>query len=136
MVPIGAICLVLAIIITLPVPLGHMLPGAAISLLALGLLERDGLAIGIGLATAGLAFVVVAIASNHIATWLRFPARCGSTSRHARMNAVMTPEASGRLSASPPRLTGLSRKSPTVAPSGRVRMNAAQNSSTRETLVR
>lgn len=70
MVPIGAISLILAIIITLPVPLGHMLPGVAISLLALGLLERDGLAIGIGLATAVLAFVVVAIATNGIATWL------------------------------------------------------------------
>ena len=33
----------------------------------------------------------------------------------------------GRLSASPPSLTGLSRKSPKVAPKGRVRMNAIQN---------
>ena len=32
--------------------------------------------------------------------------------------------------------TGLSRKSPTVAPSGLVRMNALQNSSVRETLVK
>ena len=32
-------------------------------------------------------------------------------------------------------IDGLSRKSPTVAPSGRVRMNAAQNSVTREILV-
>jgi hypothetical protein len=30
---------------------------------------------------------------------------------------------------------GLARKSPTVVPSGRVRMKAAQNKSTRETLV-
>ena len=43
------------------------------------------------------------------------------------MNTAITAEASGRLKASPPSLTGLSRKSPTVAPSGRVRMNAAQN---------
>ena len=42
------------------------------------------------------------------------------------MNAAMTAEASGRLSASPPSLTGLSRKSPTVAPSGRLKMKAAQ----------
>ena len=40
-----------------------------------------------------------------------------------------------RLSDSPPLSTGLSRKSPTVAPSGRVRMNAAQNSSTRDRLL-
>ena len=51
------------------------------------------------------------------------------------MKTAMTAEASGRLSARPPWLTGLSRKSPTVAPSGRVRMNAAQNSSTRDTSV-
>ena len=51
------------------------------------------------------------------------------------MNAAMTAEAIGRLKASPPSLTGLSRKSPTVAPSGRDRMKAAQNRNTRETLV-
>ena len=48
------------------------------------------------------------------------------------MKAAITAEAKGRLSASPPSRCGLSRKSPTVAPSGRVRMNAAQNSATRE----
>src|SRR5580658_7743049 len=44
--------------------------------------------------------------------------------------------ASGRLRARPPAFAGLSRKSPTVAPSGRVRMKAAQNSVTRDTSVR
>ena len=44
------------------------------------------------------------------------------------MAAASTAVAMGRLSASPPSLTGLSRKSPKVAPNGRVRMNAAQNS--------
>ena len=41
----------------------------------------------------------------------------------------------GRLNANPPSWIGLSSKSPTVAPSGRVRMKAAQNSSTRDTSV-
>src|ERR1700683_2645048 len=63
------------------------------------------------------------------------PARCGRTSRQPRMKTAITAEASGRLKARPPSLTGLSRKSPTVAPSGRVRMKAAQNSVTRETSV-
>ena len=45
----------------------------------------------------------------------------------------MNREASGRLKARPPWPTGLSRKSPTVAPSGRVRMNAVQNNVTLET---
>ena len=52
------------------------------------------------------------------------------------MKAAMIAEAMGRLNAKPPSLTGLSRKSPTVAPSGRVRMKAAQNKKTRETLVK
>jgi hypothetical protein len=44
----------------------------------------------------------------------------------ARINAAMTAEASGRLKASPPWLTGLSRKSPTVAPSGRVKIKVEE----------
>ena len=53
----------------------------------------------------------------------------------ATMSAAITAEASKRPSASPPCATGLSRKSPTVAPSGRVTMKAAQNSKVRETPV-
>ncbi len=71
MVPVGAICLLLAIIITLPVPLGHMVPGAAISVLALGLIERDGLAIGLGLITAILGLAIVTMASTSLAGVLR-----------------------------------------------------------------
>jgi hypothetical protein len=48
------------------------------------------------------------------------------------MQAPMTAEAIGRLKANPPSLTGLSRKPPTVAPSGRDKMKAAQNKNTRE----
>ncbi len=39
---IGALCLILAIVLLLPDPPGHMLPAFAICLLALGVLERDG----------------------------------------------------------------------------------------------
>jgi hypothetical protein len=62
-VPVGIICLVLAIIITLPVPLGHVVPGTAISVLALGLIERDGVAIALGILTAAFGLAVVIIAS-------------------------------------------------------------------------
>jgi hypothetical protein len=62
-VPVGIICLVLAIIITLPVPLGHVVPGTAISVLALGLIERDGVAIALGIVTAVLGLAIVVIAS-------------------------------------------------------------------------
>ena len=62
-IPIGLICLLLAAIITLPIPLGHVAPGTAICLLALGLMERDGVVIGIGFAAAALALVIVTVAS-------------------------------------------------------------------------
>jgi hypothetical protein len=51
------------------------------------------------------------------------------------MAAPITAVAIGRLNARPPSVTGLSRKSPSVAPKGRVKMNAAQNSNTRDVRV-
>lgn len=75
-VPVGIICLVLAIIITLPVPLGHVVPGTAISVLALGLIERDGIVIGLGLCTAVAALLVVTFASAGI-----LAAACGRADR-------------------------------------------------------
>src|SRR3954463_7314489 len=63
------------------------------------------------------------------------PGRCGRIATSKTIAARMTTEAKGRLRASPPWLTGLSRKSPTVAPRGRVRMKAAQNRNTRDTLL-
>lgn len=57
---IGGFCFVLALVILMPVPLGNMLPALAISLMMLGLLERDGLWVGIGAATGVLSLVVVA----------------------------------------------------------------------------
>ncbi|HTJ97261.1 MAG TPA: exopolysaccharide biosynthesis protein [Rhodocyclaceae bacterium] len=59
---VGTMCLVLALIITLPVPLGHLVPGTAISVMALGLIERDGLMILAGLLIGGLALLVVIFA--------------------------------------------------------------------------
>jgi hypothetical protein len=56
---LGAVCLLLALVLVLPIPLGNMLPALAISLLALAVLERDGLWALAGLAVAGLSAVVV-----------------------------------------------------------------------------
>ena len=56
---IGAICLLLSIILFLPIPLGNMLPAFTICVLALGVLERDGVWIGIGVACAIAAVVIV-----------------------------------------------------------------------------
>lgn len=56
---VGLVCLLLAVVLVLPVPLGNMLPALAISLLALGILERDGLWILAGLVAAAASAVVV-----------------------------------------------------------------------------
>lgn len=56
---VGLVCLVLALVLVLPIPLGNVLPALAICLLALGILEHDGLWILVGLAAAAAAAVVV-----------------------------------------------------------------------------
>ena len=56
---IGGLCLLMAILLALPIPLGNMLPALAISILALGLLARDGAWVLIGLAVTAAASVVV-----------------------------------------------------------------------------
>jgi hypothetical protein len=56
---IGALCVVLALILFLPIPLGNMLPALAISVLALGILQRDGVWVLAGVATAFVSIAVV-----------------------------------------------------------------------------
>ncbi|HHY50119.1 MAG TPA: exopolysaccharide biosynthesis protein, partial [Alphaproteobacteria bacterium] len=56
---VGLACFVMSVILFLPIPLGNMLPSAAIAVMALGLLERDGIWIGIGFAAALLSVVIV-----------------------------------------------------------------------------
>jgi hypothetical protein len=56
---IGLLCLVLAVVLSLPIPLGNTLPALAISVLALGVLERDGLWVLAGTALAAFALAVV-----------------------------------------------------------------------------
>lgn len=56
---VGLVCLALAVILVLPIPLGNMLPALAITVLALGILERDGVWVLAGLAIAVLAVSVV-----------------------------------------------------------------------------
>ncbi|MZQ89127.1 exopolysaccharide biosynthesis protein [Frigidibacter albus] len=56
---VGGLCLVLAIVLVLPIPLGNMLPAFAICLIALGILERDGVWILAGSATGLAALLIV-----------------------------------------------------------------------------
>ena len=61
---IGAVCLFLSLVITLPIPFGHLVPGASISVMALGIIEKDGLATSIGLIVALFALLVVVFATT------------------------------------------------------------------------
>ena len=56
---IGGVCLILAIVLVLPISLGNMLPAFALCLIALGIMERDGVWIFAGVVTAGLALLIV-----------------------------------------------------------------------------
>jgi hypothetical protein len=56
---IGGICFALAIVLALPIPLGNMLPALAISLMALGVLERDALWVVIGSFVGVLSMIIV-----------------------------------------------------------------------------
>lgn len=56
---IGAVCLLMATILFLPIPLGNMLPALAICLFSFGLLERDGVWVLAGLVTSVVASILV-----------------------------------------------------------------------------
>jgi hypothetical protein len=57
---IGFVCLLLAIVLFLPIPLGNMLPALAISIFSLAILERDGVAVLIGYVLSAVSVFVVA----------------------------------------------------------------------------
>lgn len=52
---LGGVCLALAVLLSLPIPLGNLLPAAAIYVIALAL-ERDGLWVIVGLNSTVAAF--------------------------------------------------------------------------------
>ncbi|WP_342343896.1 exopolysaccharide biosynthesis protein [Chthonobacter albigriseus] len=65
---IGIACLLLAVILFLPIPLGNMLPGLAISFFSLALLQRDGVAALVGWITAVISVGVLVAISG--ALWI------------------------------------------------------------------
>nr|MEA2797309.1 hypothetical protein [Phenylobacterium sp.] len=67
---IGLVCLMLALVLILPIPLGNMLPAAAVSVLSLALVQRDGLLALFGYALAVLSGSVLVLAANLIARGL------------------------------------------------------------------
>lgn len=56
---LGFVCLALAVLLSLPIPLGNLLPAAAICVIALALLERDGLWVIVGILATITAFAWV-----------------------------------------------------------------------------
>lgn len=72
----GLVCVVLAVIMALPIPFGDALPGIALVLFALGMMQRDGVAIILGvIATAACALYLFLIwatvveVAHHVAGW-------------------------------------------------------------------
>ena len=63
---IGLACLVLAVVLALPIPLGNMLPACAICAFALGLLQRDGAAVLAGWVVAAASLAVVGLVSGAV----------------------------------------------------------------------
>jgi hypothetical protein len=65
---VGAACLLLAIILLLPIPLGNIPPAWALAAFALGVLERDGLATLVGwFGTIGSILILAAVSSAIVA---------------------------------------------------------------------
>lgn len=63
---IGIVCTLLSAVLILPIPLGNMLPAAAVSVLSLSLVQRDGVLALFGYALAVLSGGVLVLAANLI----------------------------------------------------------------------
>lgn len=59
--PLGLVVFLMAVLIALPIPFGNVLPGLSVLFIALGLAERDGAAVGLGLALAVLSVLFSAL---------------------------------------------------------------------------
>ncbi|WP_142846866.1 exopolysaccharide biosynthesis protein [Telmatospirillum sp. J64-1] len=57
---LGLLCVVLGVSISLPIPFGNFLPALAVVVLALGLVERDGVFISVALTISAIAAAIVA----------------------------------------------------------------------------
>jgi hypothetical protein len=74
---VGAISIVLALITMLPLPLAHNLPALGLVLIGLGLIERDGLAMLIGVTLGILSTLLYGLVLFGVASGLQFLLRAG-----------------------------------------------------------
>lgn len=68
----GLACFVLSLILTLPIPLGNMPPAVAITAFALGMIESDGVAIGVGWAGTIASFVILGLFAGVVTAGLQY----------------------------------------------------------------
>lgn len=73
----GLVCVVLALIMALPIPFGDALPGIALVFFALGMMQRDGIAVLLGAAATGacglylfLIWRTVIEVAHHATSWM------------------------------------------------------------------
>jgi hypothetical protein len=70
---LGLVCLLLSVMLALPIPMANLLTGWSVLIIAIGLVEDDGLLIGVGLVVAVLALamaVAVSLAWLEGAEWV------------------------------------------------------------------
>lgn len=65
---VGVVFILLAIVLSLPVPFGNLIPGFAISFIAIGLIVHDGLMLAIGLVCGVISFFAMLSAIKAIVT--------------------------------------------------------------------
>ncbi len=63
-IAIGAVCTLLAAVLILPIPLGNMLPAAAVAALSLSLIQRDGLLTLVGYLVAAISAWVLVLSGQ------------------------------------------------------------------------
>jgi hypothetical protein len=68
---VGLVCTLLALVLILPIPLGNMLPAAAVALMSLGLMQRDGIVLLIGYATAAVSAGVLVLSAHAVTAAVR-----------------------------------------------------------------
>ena len=64
---IGVVCTLLALVLVLPIPLGNLAPGATVAVLALALLQRDGLLALLGYLMAAVSVGLLVVSAGVVA---------------------------------------------------------------------
>ena len=71
---LGAVMVIMATVVSLPIPLGNWPPAAAMALISLGVIERDGLFVvgGLVLSVAAFAIAMFVVVGGAAAIWVLF----------------------------------------------------------------